>query len=99
MGYRILYDPEHNKKYPAKQAQHNSSGIVLGVALVALLAILWSVPKTNRLLKRFLIPGDPVKTEMAASAFIDDLRSGIGFRDAATVFCLEILDGRQEGYD
>lgn len=40
----------------------------------------------------FLIPGDPDVTRAAFSSFTQELRNGEGFRDAAAVFCRQVIE-------
>ena len=90
MAYQIQYSPEAFKRYPqAERTQKNY--VVKWFCLVFLfVTILWL--RINGI-PDFLIPGDPVVTKSAMSAFLDKIQSGSSVNDALNVFCHEILYG------
>ena len=45
-----------------------------------------------RQVQDFLIPGDPAVTRVAFSSFTQELREGESFRDAAAVFCRQVIE-------
>lgn len=92
MGYKIIYEPQLEKKYPVKKHTLNPKPVI-AIVLCILIVIFLSDPGIRDVLKEILIPGDPLQTEKAASELYNDLRAGMGVKDAVTAFCMEILDG------
>ena len=89
MSYKIQYTPETAYRYPQNKAKKFKWGDI-AVLFCILAALTWF--RVNGI-PEFLIPGDPDVTKAAASGFVAQIRSGEPLREAATVFCKEILLG------
>ena len=89
MSYKIQYTPETAYRYPQNKAK-KFKWVDIAVLFCILVALTWfrvnGIPES-------LIPGDPDVTKAAASVFVAQIRSGEPLREAATVFCKEILIG------
>lgn len=96
MGYKIIYDPEQDKRYPKKTRTKSGAKILTAVILALAIIILAMYPPVTNLLEYFLLPGDPVQTKQAVTGLVDDLKSGSDVKNAVTAFCLEILDGARD---
>lgn len=96
MGYKIVYEPQYERKYPAKKKSMLNIKPVIAILLCILIVILAAAPDVRQVLKEYLLPGDPLQTEEAAMDLYNDLRAGVGAKEAITTFCLEILDDAKE---
>ena len=90
MPYKIQYSPETTQRYPAINV---SRQVKWGRWIVAILLIGGSVWIRFKGVPDFMIPGDPDITKSAVEMMVSNLRAGVNFADALTVFCKEILDG------
>lgn len=98
MAYSIRYGqtmikeivPEHIKgKRVCRAAMWTLSAvIVILIAFSCLSSNIWDG----------FLPGNPEVTGAALDTFTENLSDGMGFRDAAYVFCKEILDASNAGY-
>lgn len=96
MGYRIMYSPEDDHKYPACRPGRKNKW-VLPTLLAAVIFVTMATPSMRNWLERWLIPGDPQVTKGAFSMMIDEIRSGEPLGEAVSTFCREILnDGNKE---
>ena len=91
MGYTIRYGPEPKA---VKQRRMRNSRIWVFAAMLALTVILASYfyPVEMQLLKESLFPWTQPSVKAAFAEFLTDLRSGDTLHDAATAFCLEIIE-------
>ena len=87
MAYQIRYNQLGAVKKTANKRPIKNKWIALicGVLFVALLLRLKPV-------QDFLIPGDPEVTRAAFSSFAQELRDGERFRNAAAVFCRQVIE-------
>ena len=90
MGYKVIY-PQLGKgrhrrfrKLPKKTRIAFAGFAVLGAAF---LWAFWQQGLT------WLLPGDPVVTENALQAMIDNLRDGEDLGSAVATFCREVVAG------
>ena len=94
MGYKIEYGCHGRSRFckPIRKPIPKwcvAAGCVCLV--VASIAFGWQSEQVRDL----LIPGDPEVTAAAFALFIEELRSGEGFREAVTAFCTEVLKNAQ----
>lgn len=86
MGYKIAYSQETAYKFPIKQAKKFSvRWVIAGALAIGLLAGGW----------KWLLPGDPDKTQAALATLTEDIRAGQSLGQAITAFCQEIVDNAQ----
>lgn len=90
MAYQIHYD-ETAVRRGINEKPATTRSIVRVVLVVAIcLAAIFALG--NKSVQQFLIPGNDALTIEAMNIFVDELRNGESFRDAATAFCREIID-------
>ena len=83
MGYRIAYDSQTAYKIPLKARKKLPvRWVITGTLVIGLLAGGW----------KWLLPGDPQKTQSALVGLAEDIRSGASFSQAITAFCREIVN-------
>lgn len=91
MGYQIVYDSA-SRQDSSDKAKKSSVGIMAGGAfLLFLLLVSTFWPKGREVLQGVLWPGDMETAVQAAEGFVQELRWGEPFMDAAESFCREIL--------
>lgn len=90
MGYRIIYSPEDNAKYPTNNPKKGNIKLIPMVFLLVVLLLVGSLGIRSKLMD-WLIPGDPHVTKAAFAMLVDELRDGAPFADAVTTFCNEII--------
>ena len=91
MGYQITYEGNHKIVQP-RQNRTSIIWLCFGAFLLFVCAF-W--PEGREVLKRMLWPGDGDAAVRAAGLFVDSVQCGLSFRDAAEIFCLEVLSGAQ----
>lgn len=93
MAYRIEYDA-CGKTYEIHASQEHTFGksLIASFALFLILTLLFW-PEGAAVLREILIPGDNVQTMEAMESFSRNLRDGVSFREAFSVFCREIIHG------
>lgn len=86
MGYRVEYGQAAGKKSGKWHAKR-----VLILTGIFLLLFVWGLrlywPEGSGLLRQILLPGDAE----AVSVFMEDLKAGQPFSEAAAAFCREII--------
>jgi len=92
MGYKIMYNPEDNDKYPVFKPKKRNFRL-LPFAMVLIAGLMLTRPQIRSGIEEWLIPGNPMVTKAAFSLMIDELREGESFTDAVTTFCNEIIAG------
>ena len=90
MSYKIQYSPETHYFYPNNQNRHNVRWGRWMFLAILFASVLWL--RLNGI-PDLLIPGDPQVTKTATVHMVDQLRTGVTFDQALTVFCKEIIDG------
>ena len=90
MAYQISYSGTAVKQnFDERSVVSKSLGRMILTACICLAAV---IALNNESLQQFLIPGENAVTKEAFHIFVEELRSGEDFRDAATTFCREIID-------
>lgn len=87
LGYRVEYGT-------VQKHQHSSRRAVWMTALCfALFLVFVNVcwPQGREVLREILWPGEPAAAKQALETFIDELRWGNSFTEAAESFCREII--------
>ncbi len=92
MGYRIMYSPEDNAKYPIPIKEAGVRKWLLGGITALVLLIALSFSEVRRTALQWLLPGDPETTSAAFGSMVEDFRAGNTFTEAVTTFCREILE-------
>ena len=90
MSYIIEYTPELARSYPQT---HRCRTVKPGKMIFLILFITAAIWVRLQGIPDFLIPGDVEITKVAASDFMDHVKSGMQIGEAATVFCKQIIDG------
>ena len=91
MGYIITYDGEEPGKIPTIRRRSRLPALTFAFLLAFLLLTKLFWPAGTDKLRRILLPGDPDVTAHAATALVDDLRTGEPVGEAVKTFCGEIL--------
>lgn len=91
MSYKILYDPELNRKFPVKKDNRAGIGWVVSLFVLAVFLIMVAIPGVSDSVKQWVMPGDLPATEAAFTGFVGRLKAGEGMSEAFTDFCIEIL--------
>ena len=94
LEYIVRYSPQYDKKYPLRQKKNKRKTLKVCAVIIALLVCTWGI-KNRNILKQWLLPADTEQAQKMISAFVEDMRAGKSFKDAATTFCLEVLDHAQ----
>lgn len=91
MGYKILYTPQYDEKYPIihKSVKHTVLTIVISCLII--FGIGATAFTQNPDLSQWLLPGDTEQIQRAASQMIDHIRAGDSVADSFMVFCQEII--------
>ena len=87
MAYQIRYEGISLIKKPIRKSLTRIKWVT--IACIALLGALLFRLKP---VQDFLIPGDPEITREAFYSFAQELREGERFRDAAVVFCRQVIE-------
>ena len=94
MSYRIEYGPE----IPAPEKKSGGNRGMRFWTAVFLLAFVFLVrqnwPEGTRVLRSFLLPGEPSVTEAALFEMVEALRTGGQAGEALTAFCRQIIHGQ-----
>lgn len=93
MGYLIQYGEYMTKEYIPDKKDRSGKRSVLVWIICGLILVGFFVSGTGAAVGRMLLPGDPDITEAAIENFAGNMSNGVGFLDAATVFCKDVLDG------
>lgn len=96
MGYKIMYSPEDNSKYPMRKPTKSRSRWIIPLLLVAVLILALGRPHLRTKLEDWLVPGDTDVTKAAFAAMVGQLREGENAVDAVTAFCRMIIDGSED---
>ena len=90
MAYQISYSGTAVKqRIEERSVISKSLGRMILTACICLAAV---IALNNESVQQFLIPGDNAVTKEAFYVFVEELRNGEDFPDAATAFCREIID-------
>ena len=95
MGYKIQYSQtgESARVEIKKQKKNNQlRNMIIVCVLVIFCFALYMVNVNEIVLLDYFLPGDPEVTRAALKSFADNLKLGIGFYDAVTAFCREIIE-------
>ena len=90
MAYSIEYNPEKKKIYPLLSST-KPKWLLLAVCLLISVFILQRLDYGEQFCS-LLLPGDPKVTTEAFSEMSEQIRAGRSIGEAATAFCLEILE-------
>lgn len=96
MGYRIVYNPETESKYPMMKQKPNMRKWPVLVLAASVLLITLVKPELREKAAEWILPGDPEVTKAAFNLMLDEIRSGDEISDAVTAFCKEIMGHEQE---
>ena len=92
MGYRIDYCKSGNKKL-IRQNVNKSNKFVSGALIaIAFCVSAFILQGNGKSMEKIFIPGDPVETKAAFSAFTHHLENGKSFRESLMEFCREIIE-------
>ena len=94
MEYTINYSPQYNKKYPMKRRKNTRRTLGIWLSIMAVIICLWGV-KNRSMLQKLLLPANSNDTQQAVTAFVEDIKSGKAFQEAATNFCQNILNNAE----
>ena len=91
VGYKILYTPENNEKYPLHNARFPNR-IVSVICFSLIIALAFAIvyhgfENTGEI----LLPGDPAHLRETAEQMIRTLQRGTPIGQAITAFCQEII--------
>ena len=89
MSYRVDYNPEMKKRYPAFVKIRKKVPIRPLLIAVAVITICYGIYRSDLL--RYFIPGDPAVTTAAFSGMVDNIEAGKTVRQAFLDFCKEII--------
>lgn len=99
MGYRVVYGqmPRVEKRRSGRPLRLQALTAVF--LLVFTLTVRQAWPEGQKVLRQFLIPGEPTVTEEAFRDMLEDIQQGESIGDAVTAFCTQIVEyGIQEAY-
>ena len=91
MGYKIMYSPEDNNKYPTGQSGRKHKWLLPVIIILALLMSIRTAQVRDRL-EEWIIPGNDQITKAAFSVMIDEIRTGEPVTEAVTAFCRVIIE-------
>lgn len=92
MGYKIDYGAFGCKKTALRQKKKRFPVIWILLGFVLIFAFLnWN--NFKQFVQDLLLPGDCEVTAIAIEAMVMDLKEGVSFSEALSVFCKEILSG------
>ena len=90
MAYQISYGGTAVKKnFEERSVISKYLGRMILTACICLSAV---IALNSESVQKFLIPGEDAVTKEAFHVFVEELRNGEDFRNAATAFCREIID-------
>lgn len=90
MAYQISYSGTAVKQsIEERPVISKFLGRIILTACICLAAV---IALSNESVQQILIPGEDAVTKEAFHIFVEELRNGEDFRDAATAFCREIID-------
>ncbi len=93
MGYRIEYDSGTHRYEVTQDKPWRPWVLTVGCFGLFMLLSSWFWPEGYSFLRSLLIPGEDAFTVQAFANLSDQLEAGMGFRDAVTAFCREIIVG------
>lgn len=89
MSYKISYGNESEKsKITGRIWRPAIAGLVLSLAIMARFVF----PKDTKQLTEALFPLTSESVQTALEVFTENIKAGESFNEAATAFCLEIID-------
>lgn len=91
MAYYIHYDRKCVKT-TISENKHAVFPNVLAALFLVIAIFIGALFCSGGYLYEFLLPGDPCVTELALSAFAENIGNGLGFMESAEIFCRMILD-------
>ena len=89
MSYKVQYDPELDRKYPALGFKNKK--LKRKIIVLSLSALIFGTVLARSELARYFIPGDPEVTTAAFSTLIEQVGKGENATDAIMTFCREII--------
>ena len=92
MSYRIEYGSTTPMKFLQKRRKTDIRTLTALCMILFALAVGQFWPRGKAVLRGFLLPGKPSMTEQAFSCLVSDLSQGVGFEEAMTTFCQQIID-------
>ena len=95
MGYIIDYNTAlSTHQTNATERKGGYRGVLLLLIMITICAFVFTAKAIDFDFYR-LLPGDKDVTKAAFASFLNNISDGIGFKEAITAFCTEILDGAQ----
>ncbi len=94
MGYRIAYRTRKNMRFCNCRSTKLPKKWVVMIGMVLIVAA-FLLGWQNGSIRELFLPGDPEVTAAAFQELVHDLRSGDGFREAVTAFCVEVMENAQ----
>ena len=96
MGYKINYNNSALSMKQIVEVEHEQGnrGFAFLLCMIIICALVFTAKATDFDFYR-LLPGDKDVTKSAVTSFLNNISDGLGFEDAITAFCTEILDGVQ----
>ena len=98
MSYRIEYGSAVPVRFQEKKRKSHLRVLTALFMLLFALGVGQFWPEGQRMLRDFLLPGEPTVTEQAFSGMIEHLTGGVPLEEAMAAFCQQIIDhGTGEG--
>ena len=93
LEYFVHYSPQYDKKYPLK-LKKVSRPVRVWIAVFVIAAAILGF-KYRETFRQWMLMAGADSAHQAVSVFVDDIKDGKSFKDAATAFCFEILKNAQ----
>lgn len=90
MSYCISYDKNTGAMEIQRKRKINKRSIRI-ILITVLVGATLIFPKTRRLLKTVILPGDEEVTGQALQSLVEDLHQGSSIPEAVDAFCREII--------